>query len=187
MSKAAFFIDGAYLDHVIGTEFGGQRIDYSSLTKLIAEQAAPQIPVLRIYYYHCLPYQGNPPTPEQSQRFTRMQGFIRGLQRTSKFEVRLGRLALRGTDAYGQAIFEQKRVDLMLGLDLALLAAKRLITHAFVVAGDSDLIPAITAAKNEGVFVVLVHGGTCHDDLLDEADERVRIAQTMISSARRIA
>ena len=74
----------------------------------------------------------------------------------------------------------------MLGLDLILLAAKRLISQAFLIAGDSDLIPAINAAKNEGVTVYLVHGSSCHDDLLDEADERIRITQSLIGSARRL-
>jgi uncharacterized LabA/DUF88 family protein len=104
-----------------------------------------------------------------------MRTFLRALRRTDNFDVRLGRLERRGSDSKGQAVFLQKRVGLMLGLDMALLAGKRLITDAFLVAGDSDLIPAVEAAKGEGVVVLLVHGSSPHEDLLDAADVRITI------------
>jgi len=186
MHSVAVLIDGAYLDHVITDEFPGQKIDYSLLSKNIVEQAGTDNEILRIYYYHCLPYQGNPPTREESQRFGQMQRFFRALQRTPRFEVRLGRLAFRGLDSQGNPIVEQKRVDLLLGLDLVILAAKGLISRAFIVAGDSDLIPAITAAKGEGITIYLVHGSRPSDDLLDEADERIPTTAAIISSSQRM-
>ena len=63
----------------------------------------------------------------------------------------------RGTDAQGRPIFQQKRVDLMIGLDIAGLAAKKRITHAAVFSGDSDLLPAVEEAQREGIAVWLVH------------------------------
>lgn len=186
MHIVAVFIDGAYLDNVIRHEFQGQRVNYFSLARDIVESTGKEKEILRIYYYHCLPYQESPPTDEQSERFGQMQSFFRALQRTSKFEVRQGRVAFRGIDSRGRPIYEQKRVDLMLGLDLAILATKRLITQAFIIAGDSDLIPAICAAKAEGVTLYLVHGSTCHDDLLDEADERIQITSELVSKALRM-
>jgi len=115
-----------------------------------------------------------------------MQRFFRALQRTSRFEVRQGRLAYRGLDDKGNPIFEQKRTDLLLGIDLVLLATKRSIDEAFIIAGDSDFIPAIHAAKSEGVVIYLVCGETCHDDLLDEADERIKITSEFISASTRL-
>lgn len=64
----------------------------------------------------------------------------------------------RGTDAQDRPIFQQKRVDFMIGLDIAGLAAKRRLTHAAVFSGDSDLLPAVEEAKREGIAVWLVHG-----------------------------
>ena len=186
MHTVAVFIDGAYIDYVIRDEFQSQKVDYSSLASNIVKSTGTEKEILRIYYYHCLPYQDSPPTMEQSRKFGQMQSFFRALQRTSKFEVRQGRVAFRGVDNQGQPIYEQKRVDLMLGLDLAILATKRLITQAFLFAGDSDLIPAVCAAKAEGVTMYLVHGSACHDDLLDEADERIRITPELIGSALRM-
>ena len=179
--RVAFFIDGSYLDHVLTSEFPNQRVDYKLLTHAIAEKAGSDREIIRVYYYHCLPYQDAHPSPEQSQRFSNMQRFFRALQRTARFEVRQGRLACRGLDNEGKPIFEQKRTDLLLGLDLALLAAKQLIDEAFIVAGDSDFIPAICVAKGEGIVVYLVHGDVCHDDLLDEADERIKITSELVS------
>lgn len=186
MHKVAFFIDGAYLDHVIANEFSNQRISYQLLTKAIVEKVGPDREIIRVYYYHCLPYQDTHPTQEQSLRFGNMQRFFRALQRTARFEVRQGRLAYRGIDDKGNPIFEQKRTDLLLGLDLVLLATKKSIDEAFIIAGDSDFIPAVCAAKAEGTIIYLVHGETCHDDLLDEADERIKITPELISSSIRL-
>lgn len=116
-----------------------------------------------------------------------MQRFFRGLRRTPRIEVREGRLAYRGLDSQGQPIFEQKRVDLQLGVDLAILAGKRLIDYAIIITGDSDFIPAIEAAKNEGVVVCVAHGARAHDELLDAADERIRIDQSIIATSQRAA
>ena len=58
----------------------------------------------------------------------------------------------------------------MLGLDLMSLAAKHIIDEVFLVAGDSDFVPAVNAVKKEGIIVYLVHGDKPHDDLLDEVD-----------------
>jgi uncharacterized LabA/DUF88 family protein len=94
-------------------------------------------------------------------------------------------LAYRGNDQYGKPKFEQKRVDILLGVDLVQLAAKQAIQEAILVAGDSDFIPAVSAAKSEGVLIRLYHGATPHSDLWQEADERTKITQTVIDSVRR--
>ena len=60
-----------------------------------------------------------------------------------RFEVRLGKLAYRGKTAQGDPIFQQKRVDCMIGVDMALLAGKGKITNAVIFTGDSDVIPAL--------------------------------------------
>ena len=186
MSKVAFFIDGAYLDKELDTKRQGHRIDYKKLVDNIVATAGTDREIVRVYYYHCLPYQDNPPTTEQRDKFGRAQGFFRALQRTSRFEVRLGRLAFRGNKDDGTPIFEQKRVDLMLGLDLMSLASKSAVDEVFLIAGDSDFVPAVSAVKKEGIVVYLVHGDSPHDDLLDEADERIHITQALVIGSFRL-
>ena len=70
----------------------------------------------------------------------------------------------------------------MLGVDLALLSGKNRITHAALLAGDSDFIPAVEVAKKEGVLVRLYHAKQYHKDLWDCADERFRITKDFIDS-----
>ena len=93
--------------------------------------------------------------------------------------MREGKLEFRGTDRESnRPIFEQKRVDIYLGVDLVLLAAKQRIHRAILITGDSDFLPAIRAAKNEGVLIHLYHGTgpqQPHRDLWEEADDRTVI------------
>ncbi len=178
MPRVAIFIDGAYLSYLLKDEFDLVKIDY----KTLAETMADGLDILRTYYYHCPPFQSSNPSQEEKDRFARAQSFFTALDRLPRYEVRLGRLAHRGLDNKGQPIFQQKRVDIMLGVDLALLAGKRQITHAVLLAGDSDFIPAVIAAKSEGILVRLYHGRNCHKDLWDCADERIPITKGFIDA-----
>jgi uncharacterized LabA/DUF88 family protein len=180
-NRVAIFVDGAYLDYVLKDEFHDARIDYPAFSRLIAGESD----ILRTHYYHCLPFQGNPPTQDERDRYADKRSFFTALERNPRFTVRLGRLAYRGNDQYGKPKFEQKRVDILLGVDLVQLAAKQAIQEAILVAGDSDFIPAVVAAKSEGVLMRLFHGATPHSDLWQAADERTQISQTLIDSVRR--
>ena len=106
MSRVAIFIDGAYLDFMLRDEFNGARIDYS----LLSRSLSCNLDILRTYYYHCLPYQGSPPTLEESERFAKAESFFNSLRRLPRYEVRLGKIAFRGTSLEGKALFVQKRV-----------------------------------------------------------------------------
>lgn len=94
-------------------------------------------------------------------------------------------LVYRGDDASGKPIYVQKGVDLQLGVDLVLLAAKQQISHAAVVAGDSDLLPAIRAAKNEGVLIHLFHGSSVHRMLIEASDDRTKITPDFLQDVLR--
>ena len=178
MSRVAIFIDGAYLGYLLKDEFGLVKIDYNAL----AEKLADNVDILRSYYYDCPPYQSSTPTDDEKTRFSRAQSFFRAIDRMPRYEVRLGRLAFRGLDEKKKPIFQQKRVDIMLGVDLALLAGKNQITHAAILAGDSDFIPAIIAAKSEGVLVRMYHGKSYHKDLWDCVDERIPVTKAFIDA-----
>lgn len=185
MGSAAAFIDGGYLEKVLKVNHRSAHIDHSALAKLMV---APD-DLLRAYYYHCLPYQGNPPTEEERQRYAAKHRFVTALQYLPRFEVRLGRLAYRGQGADGKPIFEQKRVDCMVGVDMALLAAKGKITGLALFSGDSDMIPALEAVKREGVVVTLWHGRTTRGsttapsrELFEIADERHELTADIIES-----
>jgi len=159
-------------------EFGSAKISFGKLVNRMADGRE----ILRSYYYNCEPYQSNPPTPEERERFAKAQRFHYALDQIPRFQVRLGKLEFRGRDSEGKPIFQQKRVDIQMGVDLVLLAAKNLISDAAILAGDSDFLPAIDAAKPEGVVVHLFHGEHPHTDLVARCDERTKIDQAFIDS-----
>ena len=49
----------------------------------------------------------------------------------------------------------QKGVDMRIGLDIASLALKRLVSTIALVTGDSDIVPAMKLARREGLRVLL--------------------------------
>lgn len=179
MDRCAIFIDGAYVDKLFQHHLGGARVDYGKF----AHHITGGCDLLRTYYYHCLPYQSNPPSPEERQRFSGAEKYMAALSRLPRFQVRLGKLEYRGVKQDGSPIFAQKRVDILLGVDMVELAATHQINRAVLVAGDSDFMPAIEVVKRHGVLTVLWHGtrggagrqSTCHNDLWDMCDERFEI------------
>lgn len=185
--RLAIFIDGGYLEKVIEKELGRVKIDYGKFAAEVADTACDK-EILRTYYYNCPPYQGNPPTLDESDRKAKADRFYTALRRLPRFEVRLGRLEKRSCDKCGAIDFRQKRADLMLGVDLVNLSARQQISTAVLVAGDSDLLPAVNVAKELGVLVHLFHGGHLnppHHDLFDACDVRTQLTLDLIRRSAR--
>ncbi len=76
---------------------------------------------------------------------------------------KLGRQALAQLTASPRAIaardlvpdITQKGVDIRIGMDIASLAAKRIVDTLVLVTGDSDFVPAMKFARTEGIRVYL--------------------------------
>ena len=180
--RCAIFIDGGYLDKVLQTLFHGKRIDYVALPRALC----PSREILRTYYYTCEPWQSNPTTEAENLRFSGQQKFLAFLRRIPNYEVRLGRLAFRGTDKEtNEPIFEQKEVDVRLAIELVRLTMHRSITQAILITNDSDFVPAIQLAKDEGVEVILATGGKPYVSLLNAADRIMKIDVDMLNSIER--
>ncbi len=60
---------------------------------------------------------------------------------------------LKDDDVYYDVI--QKGVDIRIGLDIASLAYKKLVSRIILVSGDSDFVPAAKLARREGIDVIL--------------------------------
>ncbi|HEV2644306.1 MAG TPA: NYN domain-containing protein, partial [Candidatus Elarobacter sp.] len=62
------------------------------------------------------------------------------------------------------------------------------IAKACLLTGDSDFIPAVQVAKNEGVNVHLFHGNRAqvHDEIWIAADDRTRVDADFIGRIRQI-
>ena len=190
MARLAIFIDGGYMDVLAEQQFR-RRVDYEALCneirEIVAAKTAESLDLLRTYYYHCLPYQSRTPKPEEIDRYAKKRSFFDALRRIPRFEVREGRLAFVGMSRQGKPIFQQKRTDMLLGLDVALLSAKRQITHAAIVGGDSDFLPAFEVAAQEGVAVWLFHGPSTGyaQELWTRADERHEIDEAFMQRVER--
>ena len=188
MARLAIFIDGAYVEKVIRPLIPG-KLDFGKLAVEITETVHQKTPEpvdrVRTFYYNCPPYQSNPATEDERSRYASYRRFKDALGSLERFEFREGRLARRELND-GRQYFIQKRVDLLLGLDIALFSSKRQVNHIVLVAGDSDFIPAISVAKTEGVSTWLFHGpvDTYHRELWREADERWEITQDFANQCR---
>lgn len=190
MARLAIFIDGGYLD-ALGKQVN-RRVSHELLcqevNRLVAARTAEPMDLLRAYYYDCLPYQSSKPKSDEAERYARKRRFFDALRRIPRFEVREGRLALVGMDGQGKPIFQQKRTDMLLGLDVARLSATKQITHAAIVSGDSDFLPAIDLASQEGVAIWLFHGppSTYAKELWLRADERCEMDSAFMQRIERI-
>jgi len=188
--KAAVFIDGGYMDYVLAG-FGRPAVDYERLSDELCARSGGYAR-FRTYYYHCPPYRGNPPTPDEAERYRVWQRFHDALLRHERFEFRLGKLEKRSCPACGDTRPRQKRVDSQLAIDIVRLAAKGTIAKAILIAGDSDHAPAVRTAKEDSVLVTLWHmrgnpRTVAHDELLRMCDERFEFTRELIDRVVRPA
>lgn len=95
--------------------------------------------------------------------------------------MRFGKLSKSKTGEY-----EQKRVDILLAVELVRLSWSHQISHAILVTGDSDFVPAVEAAKDAGVITSLYYSRkSIHDELLQAVDERYEMDDDFIRSVKR--
>jgi uncharacterized LabA/DUF88 family protein len=175
MPKCAILIDGGYLDKVMANDFAHTKLDIGKL----GDELCGSMERLRTYYYHCMPYQGTPPTDDEKRRFASMDSFISNLKKLPRFQFRQGKLQkIKGE-------FRQKRVDIWMAVDLVRMSSQKQIDKAIIITGDSDLVPAIEAARDCGVVVVLLYSpNSRHDELLQACDERYEITRNLVEKAK---
>lgn len=114
----------------------------------------------------------------QSETFSWTNKFFDELKKQRKVALRLGELsdsyasfkisssALKDICSGNKSIqdlketdfsisFQQKGVDMRIGLDIASLAYKKQIDQIILIAGDSDFVPAAKLARREGIDFIL--------------------------------
>ena len=158
MGRLAIFLDGGYVDASFP-----RNLNYGRLVEHIRDVTNQDL--LRSYLYHCLPPVG--PSVEVRRKYEGKKRLFYALERTPRFVVRLGQLVWQGT------AFVQKGVDLRLGLDLAFLADRSVVTDIALVSGDGDLAPALEFARNLAVVTWVFHSGSLAESLRKTADEVV--------------
>lgn len=127
--------------------------------------------LVRILYYDCPQYRGKQklPVSGQTKHFTASDRWLEDLASRELFAVRRGTIAFRGwvprripiagrslTDADFKPNFEQKGVDMRIGLDIATMSGHSRIDRVLLASADTDLIPAMKHARKAGLQVVVL-------------------------------
>jgi uncharacterized LabA/DUF88 family protein len=144
--------------------------------------------LFRALYYDCAPYQGVQTLPVSGlpQTFSNSGQWLSDLAKKDLIAVRLGVLKFRGyklkrtpvagiaalTDADFRPDFEQKGVDMRIGLDIAAYSALKNIDRIGLVTADTDCVPAMKLARKSGVQIVLIAlpAGSTPRELAEHAD-----------------
>lgn len=169
MKTIAVLVDGGHV-RVLAKRAGHQfRADF--LEQVGAACAVSGERIHRILFYDCAPYSGAKALPVSGDvhQFQGTDHELRELARRPLFAVRRGVLKFRGwvprqipiagttlTDADFKPEFEQKGVDMRIGLDMANYAANHSVELLALVTNDTDCIPAMKYARRAGLQVALV-------------------------------
>ena len=169
--RAAIFIDGGYFLKQIHNS--NAKPNYQHLADFLLEplRRKSDVDLMRCYFYYCAPYMSQQPTADENRRMEKHLKFVEELEALPRWQFRKGKLEKRREG--DRDVFSQKRVDVKLSVDLVQHAAAGHIQHAIILAGDSDFIPAVTAAMEEGVAITLCahNDRSAHRDLVKLVDE----------------
>ncbi len=142
----------------------------------------------RLFYYDAKPYDGTHEHPISRQQtdfsanpsYAGRERFYRELNTFPQVALRLGTLGFRGwkigEQLYTKMLngtlnpadikpddilpnFQQKGVDMRIGIDIASLVFKKIVSRIILFCGDTDMVPAMKLARVEGVQIVLVQIG----------------------------
>jgi len=178
LDRVVVAVDGSNLYHLCKLNFGNPHIDIGKF----AEWAVAGRTLIRTYYYNC-------PLPESADLAQQagQQKFLAALKRIPYLEVRLGRLVQRERrcpDCQAAHVFyEEKGVDMRIGIDLLVGAHADMYDVAVLVSGDADLCEAVRAVKNFGKHVEVVEFPTgTSRELVETADVIKPITGQVIQS-----
>jgi len=169
MKKAVVLIDGGHL-RVMARQ-GNQSYISDFIEKFSLACVKEDENLLRVLYYDCAPYSGTVKLPVSGNKktFESNDGWLRDLAARDLFAVRRGVLKFRGfkptripiasetlSDEDFKPDFEQKGVDMRIGLDIATFAATGIVDRIILVSGDTDCIPAMKHARIAGLQLIMI-------------------------------
>ncbi len=185
MIRIAILIDGGHLRAL--AKKAGHRYNPDFIEKFAEGCRANDEEVFRILYYDCDLYTGTVKLPVSGldHAFGPASKWLDELSRKDLFAVRRGVLKFRGfkpkkipvasealKDDDFEPIFEQKGVDMRIGLDIALFSDVRSVERILLVSADTDCIPAMKHGRKAGLQIVAVEvpGCTLAPELLTHSD-----------------
>ena len=185
MIRVALLIDGGF----VRSEARRARKRYvvDLIEQLARSSIAEHEDPLRFMYYDCPPFSGKVKLPVSGREkdFSPSDAWLRDLARRELFATRLGVLKFRGftprrtptpenplVDEDFEENFEQKGVDMRIGLDIATFSAKKSVERIILLSADTDCVPAMKYARIEGLQVILgqIDGHKPASELIEHSD-----------------
>ncbi|MDD9908308.1 MAG: NYN domain-containing protein [Ahrensia sp.] len=162
----AVLIDGGYLR----AEARKYRYNPDFIEKFTRSILAEDEQLFRAFYYDCDPFVGELELPVSGKkRKYEARGWLDILATKELFAVRRGVLKFRGfkpkrvpvasstlSDDEFRPDFEQKGVDMRIGLDIATFSSSGAVDRVILVTGDTDCVPAMKHARIAGLQMVIV-------------------------------
>jgi uncharacterized LabA/DUF88 family protein len=167
--KTALLIDGGYLRAC--SKGSGSAYDNAFIEKFAHACFIGDEYLFRIFYYDSPQYRGKAALPVSGREtnFQASDKWLHDLAKVERFAVRRGTLGFRGwrpkstpiaggelKDSDFEPIFEQKGVDMRIGLDIATFSDQQSVDRVVLVSGDTDMISAMKHARKAGLEVGLV-------------------------------
>lgn len=159
-------------------EFNNDPIQVINFIKCFIDDQQERI--YRIFFYLAEPYGLTQQKPDgtkvdfsKTPVYSLAMNLIKNIGQQDLTAIRRGRLSFRGwrPNRYNRSvqepIFIQKQVDMLMGLDIAHLSYNRLIDRILLFSYDTDIQPALKAARKNGIQIVMPH---CPDINSNPAD-----------------
>jgi uncharacterized LabA/DUF88 family protein len=202
MKKTALLIDGGWFCRALANrlKLPGKWPTAHQVIKNAKSVLGRGEDLFRIFYYDCEPYSLEVTNPVDGSKinystlptYAARLKFFHDLGQSSHVALRRGELKPRGwtfSRAYRQSLmaggvplaprgrdvyanFEQKGVDMRIGIDVATLALKGIVDRIVLFSGDTDMVPALKLARREGlqVFLVRVQKWPLKHTLIEDSD-----------------
>lgn len=199
--KTAILIDGGWmalgLSKLLKVKYATAQQVYNNAISVLN----PDEELYRMFYYDANPYEGEQENPISrlkidffaSPSCEGRKRFFRDLNALPQVALRLGNLKFRGwkfVDEFQKKLLDgsaaassmtdkdirpnltQKGVDMRIGIDIASLVFKKIVSRVILFCGDTDMIPAMKLARIEGVQIVVVQVGKkqLNSELIADSD-----------------
>ena len=189
--KVIILIDGGHLR--VKAKIAGKTYNPDFIQAFARKCAIQDEEIFRVLYYDCAPYSGTVKLPVSGTpyTFTGSDKWLEELARKDLFAVRRGVLKFRGykpkhtpvnpsgplADADFVPDFEQKGVDMRIGLDIAAYSSLHAADRIILVTNDTDCVPAMKYGRKSGLQVVIAElpKGRVAAELAMHADFKRRV------------
>lgn len=184
--KTVLLVDGGYLRAC--SKSAGLVYDNAFIEKFCPHCFTADEYAFRYYYYDAAQFRGRVKLPVSGNQtaFSSSDQWLNDLAELERFAVRRGTVGFRGwqpkviplqpaaplTDADFKPIFEQKGVDMRIGLDIATFSEVGAVDRILLVSGDTDMIPAMKHARKAGleIGIIQIPARALHQNLKAHAD-----------------